>query len=117
MKNIDRRLDLSSKFMQMGQALMEEGKETRDISVSQIGTILIFLSGIIFDNEDINKFSELVSMYSAKKILDNMEANQDAALIDVKYAADNETYEGLIEKIEKLRKINKKNNKDDKKDE
>jgi hypothetical protein len=117
MKNTDRRLDLSSKFMQMGQALMEEGKETRDISISQIGTILIFLAGISFDDDDINKFSELVSMYSAKKVLENMEAEHNAFYMDVKEEADKETYEGLIEKIERLRKTNKKNNKDDKKDE
>ena len=59
MENINRHLDLSAKFMQMGQSLILEGEQKNDISISQIGTILIFMSGLLLgENDDINKFSD-----------------------------------------------------------
>jgi hypothetical protein len=115
MKNIDRRLDLSAKFIQMGQSLMEEGQENKDSGVGLLGTILIFIGGIALDDDDVYKFSDLVSMFSAKKMLDNMEAEQNPVMDLIKKASNNETYEGFVDKIQNLRKVNKerKNKKDD----
>ena len=45
MANVERRLELTTKFMKMGQALMHEGSETNDVTISQLGTMLIFLGG------------------------------------------------------------------------
>lgn len=42
MRKLDERLDLSTKFIQMGQALMEDGDANRDSGKSLMGTILIF---------------------------------------------------------------------------
>lgn len=72
MTNEERRIDLSDKFRQMGLALLEEGAESDDFSIAQSGTILTLLSGLITVEDDIILFSELIAMFSAKKILDSM---------------------------------------------
>lgn len=115
MKNIDRRLDLSAKFIQMGQTLMEEGHETKDSGIGLLGTIFIFIGGLSLDDDDVYKFSELVSMFSAKKMLDNMEAEQNPLMDLIKKASADETYDGFVNKIQNLRNINKntKKKKDD----
>ena len=97
-KKKDRRFDLSTKFMKMGQSLMIEGREDDDIPVAQIGTILIFMSGLLIsEDEDIMKFSDLCAMFSAKKILDSMHNSDDMPLNPRKYDA-------YIDKINKLRR-------------
>jgi hypothetical protein len=111
MKNTDRRLDLSAKFMQMGQSLILEGRENNDISISQIGTILVFISGILLgDDEDIFKFSDLCSMFSARKILDGIEEEGSPLKGLMKQVTDAQNYEDFIKKINEIRK---NNNKDD----
>jgi hypothetical protein len=109
MKDLDRRLDLSTKFIQMGQALMEEGDTTHEVGVALMGTILIFMGGIMLKDEDIYKFSELVSMFSAKKMLDTMEEENSPIFDLIKGKADEENYDELIEKLKNLRK-NKRGN-------
>jgi hypothetical protein len=120
MKNIDRRLDLSAKFIQMGQSLMEEGNEAKDSGIGLLGTIFVFIGGISLDDDDVYKFSELVSMFSAKKMLDNMEAEQNPLMDLIKKASADETYDGFVDKIQNLRKVNKETKKkkgdDDKKE-
>lgn len=113
MKNIDRRLDLSSKFMQMGHALMTEGHESSDLTIRQLGSLLVFMAGITFDDEDVNKFSELTSYFSAKKVLDSMEDSKNPIIDFIKQKSDNETYEDMVKRIEELRKRNKEENEDE----
>jgi hypothetical protein len=108
MKNLDKRLDLSAKFVQMGQALMQEGDEVKDNGVALMGTILIFLGGIVLEDDDIFKFSELVGMFSAKKMLDNMEQHNSPIFEMIKGKAEEESYDDLIEKLKNLRKNNRK---------
>ncbi len=103
MANIERRLELTTKFMKMGQALMHEGSETGDVTVSQLGTMLIFLGGLAFDENDVNKFSELVSMFSAKKLFDNLDENDSSFLREMKSRADSGTYDDIIRAIEDMR--------------
>ena len=120
MKNIDRRLDLSAKFIQMGQSLMEEGQQNKDSGIALLGTLLIFLGGIVLDDDDVHKFSELVSMFSAKKMLDSIENEQNPLMDLIKNASADETYDGFVDKIQNLRNINKNTKKkksdDDKKE-
>jgi len=111
MKNLDKRLDLSAKFVQMGQALMKEGEDTKDNSVVLMGTILIFMGGLILEDEDIQKFSELVSMFSAKKVLDSMERHNSPVFGMIMDKADEESYDDLIKRLQKLSKDNKKKDK------
>lgn len=76
MKNentLDRRLEISSKLLEMGQALMKEGDEKKDFCIKQSGSFMVMLSGLILDEDDTYEFGNLCSMFSAKKILFGME--------------------------------------------
>lgn len=76
MKNentLDRRLEISSKLLEMGQALMKEGDEKRDFCIKQNGSFIILMSGLILDEDDTYEFGSLCSMFSAKKILSSVE--------------------------------------------
>jgi len=114
-KEIDRRLDLSAKFMKMGQSLMNEGRENKDIALAQVGTILIFMSGLLIGgDDDIFKFSDLVSMFSSKKILDAMHEEQNPIKDLFNQRLDDETYEEFVKKINKMRKKDNDKNDDEK---
>lgn len=102
----DRHLDLSAKFIQMGQALMVEGKENDDKNVSLVGTIMIFLGGITLNERDVLKFSELVAMFSAKKLLDSMGEMNTDEYRDMRNRANSESYDDLIARLKRLRNEN-----------
>lgn len=102
MKNAERRLQLTSKFVQMGKALVEEGKASGDLIIAQLGSMIIFIGGICFDDEDVIKFGDLVSMYSAKKLIESMEENEDPILMDIRKKADEDTYENILEGVNDL---------------
>jgi hypothetical protein len=102
MKNAERRLQLTSKFVQMGKALVEEGKNSGDLIIAQLGTMIIFIGGICFDDEDVIRFGDLVSMYSAKKLIESMEENEDPILMDIRKKADEDTYENILEGVNDL---------------
>lgn len=104
--NINRRLELSAKFIEMGQALMVEGKEDKDYTVSQTGTFLILIGGILFDENDVQLFGQLCSMFSAKKVLDNMETTNDDMIEFLKQKSENESYDDYIKRIKNLRNNN-----------
>lgn len=111
MENINRRLDLSAKFMKMGQSLILEGEQKDDISVSQIGTILIFMSGLLLgEDDDINKFSDLCSMFTARTILDGLEAEGGLFTEMIKKASETSSYDDYIKKINGLKKDNEDEN-------
>lgn len=93
----DRHLELSAKFIEMGQALMKEGQELNDYSIAQLGGIVIVLSSLLYDEQDMHDFTLLTTMYSAKKMLEGMD-----------YVEPPDTYEGLIKKINDMRNNNKK---------
>ena len=73
MQNETRRLELSDKLNQMGTALLTEGTNDSDYTVAQSGTLMMLVSGLILNDEDMFIFSELCAMFSAKKILDEEE--------------------------------------------
>ena len=102
MRNSERRLQLTSKFVQMGKALVEEGKEKNDKIISQLGTMIIFLGGICFDDEDVIKFGELVSMYSTKKLMESLEEDNDPKLMAIRKKAENDTYENILSNLDGL---------------
>jgi hypothetical protein len=99
----DRHLELSSKFLEMGKALMTEGMERNDYTISQTGTFMILIGGLLFNEEDVQQFGQLCSMFSAKKILDNMEATKNDMSQFLKNKADGESYEDFIKRINDLR--------------
>jgi len=102
MKNAERRLQLTSKFVQMGKALVEEGTELEDPIIAQLGSMIIFLGGICFDDEDITKFGDLVSMYSAKKLIESLEENRDPEIMAIRKKAESDTYENILDGIDDL---------------
>jgi len=102
--NKDRCLDLSSKFLEMGNSLMNEGQKNKNYSIVQSGTILVLLGGLMLDQDDMQEFMSLCSMFSSKKILDGIDDESRVNLIDyLKRKGANETYESFIKRINKLR--------------
>lgn len=73
MENENRHLELSNKFLQMGQALINEGINNNDYIISQSGTIMILVASLMVNEQDMFIFSELCAMFSSKKILDAQE--------------------------------------------
>lgn len=77
MTNKARRIELSNKFVDMGKALLNEGYEIKDYSVTQSGTMILLLAGLMMDQDDMIIFAELCSMFSAKKILMGLDDSQE----------------------------------------
>jgi hypothetical protein len=67
----NRVLEISAKLVEMGKALTEEGLTTKDMTIVQTGGFMVFIGGIIVDEDDVDIFSQLCAMFSAKKILDS----------------------------------------------
>jgi len=70
MKNETRCYELGVKFLQMGESLLAEGNKDDEYNITQSGTIMILLSSLMMSDRDMFIFSELASMFVAKKILD-----------------------------------------------
>jgi hypothetical protein len=102
---LERRLELSSKFLKMGQSLIEEGRKINDYSITQSGSIMILLAGLMFDEDDMFLFSELCSMFSSKKILESVD---EETLSNLNMNSD-DTYNDFIKKINDLKKRDKDN--------
>lgn len=102
----DRHLELSGKFLEMGHALIKEGRKSKDYSITQTGTFMILIGGLIFDEDDVSLFSQICSMFSAKKILDNMENTKSDMTEFLKMKGKKETYEDFIKRINDLRRNN-----------
>ena len=99
----DRHLELSSKLIEMGQALMIEGRENKDLTIAQTGSFMVLIGGLLFDEKDVILFNQLCSMFSAKKILDDMEANNQDIANYMRDKGEKESYEDFIRRINKLR--------------
>jgi hypothetical protein len=69
-KNKARHEDLSIKFFQMGQSLIMEGQEKKDFTITNVGNFLVFIAGIMLDEDDVDYMSHIFAMFSAKKLLD-----------------------------------------------
>jgi hypothetical protein len=81
MANEKRRSEISLKILEIGRSLMEEGGNLDDYTITQSGTMMILLSSVILSEEDTFLFSEVCSMFSAKKVLDNIEGIDESELI------------------------------------
>lgn len=106
MGKTDRHLDLSAKFIEMGQSLITEGRKNKDFMVASPGTILVLLGSLMYDEKDLNFFSQVCSMFSAKKILENMEENNHDYTTYLKDKSIDESYDDFIKRINKLREDN-----------
>ena len=59
MDNLERYDELSAKLLKIGEALIFEGNEKSDFNISTVGNIMLFLSSVIYNDDDILLFSEL----------------------------------------------------------
>jgi hypothetical protein len=82
MQNETRRLELSGKILQMGTSLIEEGNSMQDYTITQSGTMMLLLSSLLLSDEDTFLFSEICSMFSAKKILDEVEGIDETEFLN-----------------------------------
>ena len=71
--NEAKRIDVSNKLMKMGGVLTKEGVACEDYNIAEVGTAMIMLSALILDDKDMFIFSEICAMFTAKKILDDMD--------------------------------------------
>jgi hypothetical protein len=71
-KTMDRRMEISNKFVEMGRSLIKEGNEVDDYSITQAGNFIILLAGIVLEEKDSFEFANLCAMFSAKKIMESM---------------------------------------------
>ena len=97
----DRHLELSAKFIEMGQALVSEGRNNKDYVTTSAGTFFTLIGGLMYDEKDVSLFAEICSMFSAKKVLENMD--NDIDLIKDIGLNTNKNYEDLIKRINGLR--------------
>lgn len=101
MKIDERHDDLSQKIFKMGHALSKEGIDKNDYVITSIGNFMILISGLIYDEKDINLFGELCAMFSAKKV---MEAKDSQVFNDLRDMDEDEIikmYESLRDDISK----------------
>lgn len=101
MNNKARKLDLSAKFLEMGQALQLEGDEKKDIEIVVLGSILIVLSSLLLSEKDLYKFSELVNMFLAKQTIDNLTRDNHPIMGILKDISDTKTYDDLRDDLDK----------------
>ena len=64
--------ELSEMLFNIGVGLSKEGTSKEDFRIASISDMLMLISTLIIeDNEDILLFSQLCSMFTAKKVLDS----------------------------------------------
>lgn len=93
MKNEERYNELGLKILKIGEALIMEGNEKDDYNIVSVGNIMLFISSIIYDENDIKLLSELCSMIAAKNMIENDE------IIDLLHGLSIEEIESLIKLI------------------
>ena len=82
MENELRRKELADKFLEMGKALLAEGSSADDYCITQSGSLMVLVSNLMASEKDMFDFSELTSMFSAKKFLDGFRKSNDFEKFD-----------------------------------
>src|ERR1035437_6249706 len=98
-----RDLESSSKLMEMGRALMKEGRENHDFAIAQSGTNLITVGSLLLDEPNLLLFGQMCGLFASKIILDNMEKNNHEYMVYLRQKSDKESYEDFIKRINKMR--------------
>jgi len=97
----NRKLDLSAKFLEMGQVLQSEGDFNKDVEVQILGTILIVLSSLLLSENDLYKFSELVNMFLAKQTIDKLTRDNHPIIDLLKNLSDTKSYDDIMDDLNK----------------
>jgi hypothetical protein len=98
MNNEERYDELALKLLKIGEALIMEGEEKDDFTILNIGNFIIFISSLIYEENDIKLFSELCSMMAAKKMM------EEGELMNLLGELSFSELQELIEKIKNNRK-------------
>jgi hypothetical protein len=72
----ERHRTISNKLFKMSQALMIEGEESKDYIIQSTGNFIMLLSSLMGKAKDMKTVSELLAMFSAKKVLDEQMMSQ-----------------------------------------
>ena len=75
--------ELSEKLYNLGVALGNEGEKKEDFIIGTTGNLLVFIAGLLYDEDDLFFVSEMLTMFSAKKILQS-ELSEEITLDDIK---------------------------------
>ena len=75
--------ELSEKLYNLGITLGDEGEKKEDFIIGTTGNLLVFIAGLLYDEDDLFFISEMLTMFSAKKILQS-ELNEEITLDDIK---------------------------------
>lgn len=62
--------ELSQKLFKLGESLANEGREIEDYTITTTGNLMVFIAGLMYDEDDLYFISEIVSMFSTKKVID-----------------------------------------------
>lgn len=105
LKNIDRELELTIMILKMGHSLKEEGEKKENYLISEVGSILVMLSRIMVNEEDMYGFSDLCSLFSAKIIMDDVSSGENGDDIPDNYLdiISNHDKDEIIKHLEQLR--------------
>lgn len=98
-----RKLDLSAKFLAMGQALQNEGDENGSLEIGMLGTNIIFLASLALNDDDLFKFSDLVGMFSAQKTMDSLTQMNHPVIDELRKMSNLKSYDDLIDDLEKTK--------------
>ena len=69
--NESRHKEISNKLFKMSEALMIECEYKDDYIIQSTGNFIMLLSGIMGNEDDMRTVSDLLAMFSAKKVLDS----------------------------------------------
>ena len=108
-----RKLDLSAKFLEMGQSLQEEGDENNSVEIAMLGTNLIFLASLALNEQDLYNFSTLVEMFIAKKTLDNLTKTNNPIIDLLKNMSERKSYDEIIDDLERNKEEEEENDEDE----
>ena len=75
--------ELSEKLYNLGITLGDEGEKKEDFIIGTTGNLLVFIAGLLYEEDDLFFVSEMLTMFSAKKILQS-ELSEEITLDDIK---------------------------------
>jgi len=70
--NEERRAEVGVHLTNMGKSLLKEGNDVKDHTLMVMGNTLILFGGVMNDKQSFVDISNLLSMYSAKRMLDSL---------------------------------------------
>jgi hypothetical protein len=115
MQNEQRRIDVSNMVRKMGESLIQEASTNQDPRFIQLGSIFNLISVVMLVDVDMFLFSEMCSMFSAKKIMESVkDIGQDDPILDfikkisLKVESEEKNIKKPVKKVAKKKAVPKK---------